>query len=90
MTDVVRRPATTPNDAPESGRSGLSADALRRGIIDHLRYSIARPAAVLTPEHFYRATALAVRDRMQDNWAATVRTSLDLGRKATCYLSAES
>jgi hypothetical protein len=37
MTDVVRPPATTLNDAPESGRSGLSADALRRGIIDHLR-----------------------------------------------------
>ena len=88
MTDVVRPPATTLDDAPESGRSGLSADALRRGIVDHLRYSIGRPAAVLTPEHFYRATALAVRDRMQDNWAATVRTSLDLGRKATCYLSA--
>jgi glucan phosphorylase len=68
MTDVVRPPATTLNDAPESGRSGLSADALRRGIIDHLRYSIGRPAAVLVPEHFYRATALAVRDRMQDNW----------------------
>ena len=89
MTDVVRPPATTLDDAPESGRIGLSADALRRGIVDHLRYSIGRPAAVLTPEHFYRATALAVRDRMQDNWAATVRTSLDLGRKATCYLSAE-
>ncbi len=89
MTDVVRPPATTLDDTPESGRSGLSADALRRGIVDHLRYSIGRPAAVLTPEHFYRATALAVRDRMQDNWAATVRTSLDLGRKATCYLSAE-
>jgi hypothetical protein len=26
MTDVVRPPATTLNDAPESGRSGLSAD----------------------------------------------------------------
>jgi starch phosphorylase len=89
MTDVIRPTAAAHSDAPERSRSGLSADALRRGIIDHLRYSIGRPAAVLTPEHFYRATALAVRDRMQDNWAATVRTSLDLGRKATCYLSAE-
>jgi hypothetical protein len=26
----------------------LSADALRRGIIDHLRYSIGRPASTLT------------------------------------------
>jgi starch phosphorylase len=89
MTDVVRPNATASADAPERSRSGLSADALRRGIIDHLRYSIGRPAAALTPEHFYRATALAVRDRMQDNRAASTRTSLDLGRKVTCYLSAE-
>ena len=89
MTDVVRPIASTPADASDRSRSGLSVDALRRGIIDHLRYSIGRPAAVLTPEHFYRATALAVRDRMQDNWSATARTSLDLGRKVTCYLSAE-
>ncbi|HVQ51515.1 MAG TPA: hypothetical protein VMS92_15835, partial [Mycobacterium sp.] len=58
-------------------------------MIDHLRYSIGRPAAALRPEHYYRATALAVRDRMQDNRVASTQTSLDLGRKVTCYLSAE-
>ena len=89
MTDVIRPAASAPVDATERSRSGLSTDALRRGIIDHLRYSIGRPAAALTPEHFYRATALAVRDRMQDNRSASTRTSLDLGRKVTCYLSAE-
>ena len=85
MTDVVQNPDTT----NERSRTGLSADALRRGIIDHLRYSIGRPAAALRPEHYYRATALAVRDRMQDNRVASTQTSLDLGRKVTCYLSAE-
>ena len=89
MTDVVRPAGITPADASERSRSGMSVDALRQGIIDHLRYSIGRPAAVLTPEHFYRATALAVRDRMLDNWSASARTALDLGRKVTCYLSAE-
>ena len=67
----------------------MDADSLSRGIVDHLRYSIGRPAAALRPEHYYRALALAVRDRMQDNRAATTQTSLDLGRKVTCYLSAE-
>ncbi|MDT7796079.1 MAG: glycogen phosphorylase [Mycobacterium sp.] len=86
MTDVVHNPDTAPH---ERSRTGLSADALRRGIIDHLRYSIGRPAAALRPEHYYRATALAVRDRMQDNRVASTQTSLDLGRKVTCYLSAE-
>jgi len=87
MTDVTQSGKAA--DIEERSRSGRSADALRRGIIDHLRYSIGRPAAALTPEHFYRATALAVRDRMQDNRAASTLTSLDLGRKVTCYLSAE-
>ena len=89
MTDVIRPSASAAAETPDRSRSGLSPDSLRRGIVDHLRYSIGRPAPVLTPEHFYRATALAVRDRMQDNWSATARTSLDLGRKVTCYLSAE-
>jgi starch phosphorylase len=86
MTDVVQNPETVPH---ERSRTGLSADALRRGIVDHLRYSIGRPAAALRPEHYYRALALAVRDRMQDNRVASTQTSLDLGRKVTCYLSAE-
>jgi starch phosphorylase len=88
MTDVVQNSATS-TDTDERSRTGLSADALRRGIVDHLRYSIGRPAAALRPEHYYRATALAVRDRMQDNRVASTQTSLDLGRKVTCYLSAE-
>jgi starch phosphorylase len=85
MTDVAQPPKTT----YEHSRTGLSADALRRGVVDHLRYSIGRPAAALKPEHYYRALALAVRDRMQDNRVASTQTSLDLGRKVTCYLSAE-
>ncbi len=97
MTDVVRTPTDSsteldtavPASTDERSRTGLSADALRRGIVDHLRYSIGRPAAALRPEHYYRATALAVRDRMQDNRVASTQTSLDLGRKVTCYLSAE-
>ena len=50
----------------EHSRSGMSADALRRGIGDHLRYSLGRPAALLEPKHYYQALSLAVRDRMQD------------------------
>ena len=70
-------------------RTGMDADSLSRGIVDHLRYSVGRPAAALKPVHYYRALSLAVRDRMQDNRTASTQTSLDLGRKVTCYLSAE-
>ncbi|PRI16608.1 glycogen/starch/alpha-glucan phosphorylase [Mycobacterium shigaense] len=67
----------------------MGAPALQRAITDHLRYSIGRPAAALRPEHYYRALALAVRDRMQDRRVVSTQTSLDLGRKVVCYLSAE-
>src|ERR1700744_6043889 len=86
MTDVDH---TRPADLVEHSRTGMGAQALQRAITDHLRYSIGRPAATLQPEHYYRALALAVRDRMQDRRVASTQTSLDLGRKVTCYLSAE-
>ena len=44
---------------------------------------------MLTPEHYYRALSLAVRDRMQKRWMATTQDWLDLSCKVTCYLSAE-
>ncbi len=96
MTDVDQTPSDgisanspRPADLVEHSRTGMGAPALQRAITDHLRYSIGRPAAALRPEHYYRALALAVRDRMQDRRVASTQTSLDLGRKVTCYLSAE-
>src|SRR6201994_4260855 len=70
-------------------RTGLEADALRQAILDHLRYSIGRPASVLTPAHYYRALALAVRDRMQQRWFASTQTFIEQSQKVVCYLSAE-
>ena len=52
----------------------MSVEALRRGIEDHLRYSLGRPAAFLQPVHYYRARALAVRDRMQQRWIDPTQT----------------
>jgi glycogen phosphorylase len=90
VTDLVHTPESDPTHEQRGhSRTGMDADSLKRGIVDHLRYSVGRPAAALRPEHYYRALALAVRDRMQDNRVASTQTSLDLGRKVTCYLSAE-
>src|ERR1700749_3776608 len=89
MTDVDQTPSGVRADLNEHSRTGMGAHALQRASTDHLRYSIGRPAAALKPEHYYRALALAVRDRMQDRRVASTQTSLDLGRKVTCYLSAE-
>jgi starch phosphorylase len=73
----------------EHSRTGMSADALRRAISDHLMYSLARPPVAVTTEHYYQALSLAVRDRMQQRWMSTTQDWLDLSNKVTCYLSAE-
>ncbi|HXZ24929.1 MAG TPA: glycogen/starch/alpha-glucan phosphorylase, partial [Nitrospiria bacterium] len=90
LSQKLTHPAS-PGSAPQEPdvRTGLQAGALRQAVIDHLRYSVGRPAAVATPRDYYRALALAVRDRMQRRWIATTETYFDLGSKVACYLSAE-
>jgi glycogen phosphorylase len=94
MTDLVNTdahngtPVATPGPTGQT-RTGMTAEALRAAVADHLLYSIARPASTLIPEHYYRALSLAVRDRMQKRWMATTQDWLDLSNKVTCYLSAE-
>jgi len=70
-------------------RTGMQAAALKQAVTDHLRYSIGRVAAVWTPHDYYRALALAVRDRMQHRWMNSTQTGFDLKRKVAVYLSAE-
>jgi starch phosphorylase len=89
VTDTVINGAETVPGPTGQTRTGMTAEALRHAISDHLMYSIARPPAVLTAEHYYRALSLAVRDRMQQRWMATTQDWLDLSNKVTCYFSAE-
>jgi starch phosphorylase len=97
VTDTAHTPSADALDGAgfppairhDHSRTGMSADALRRAISDHLMYSIGRPAAAVTSEHYYKALSLAVRDRMQQRWMATTQDWLDLSNKVTCYLSAE-
>ncbi|SDG82096.1 glycogen/starch/alpha-glucan phosphorylase [Nitrosomonas sp. Nm132] len=70
-------------------RTGMQAAVLKQAVMDHLHYSVGRLAAVATAHDYYRALALAVRDRMQQRWMSTTQTYFDLSRKVACYLSAE-
>jgi starch phosphorylase len=70
-------------------RTGMQVNQLQQAIADHLRYSLGRLPAVATLHDYYRALALAVRDRMQERWVNTAQTYFDLKRKVACYLSAE-
>ena len=86
------RTNTNPPDTAASVvdvRTGMQAADLKQAVADHLRYSLGRLTAVASPHHYYRALALAVRDRMQHRWINTTQTYFDLQRKVACYLSAE-
>ena len=79
-TEVNGAPVPAPAPTGQT-RSGLTAEALRAAVSDHLLYSIARPPVAVTAEHYYRALSLAVRDRMQRRWMATTQDWLDLSEQ---------
>ena len=70
-------------------RTGMEPAALTQAVADHLRYTVGRLPAAASPHDYYRALALAVRDRMQERWTRTTLACLDQDRKVACYLSAE-
>jgi starch phosphorylase len=79
----------TATQTAETVRTGVQPEALRQAVADHLRFSIGRLPAVATRHDYYRALALAVRDRMQDHWTRTAQACFEQNRKIACYLSAE-
>ena len=74
---------------PEPIRTGLSADALKRAVLDNLAYLQGRYPEIATPHSWYMALAHSVRDRMLARWVRTVQTYAAHDVKVACYLSAE-
>ncbi|HEY8159096.1 MAG TPA: glycogen/starch/alpha-glucan phosphorylase [Methylobacter sp.] len=66
-----------------------SASEIKKSIQNHLTYSIGSPPSVANRQNYYKALALAVRDRLQRNWVETVQTFFEQDLKVACYLSAE-
>src|SRR5262245_26059658 len=73
----------------EPARTGLSADALRRAVLDNLAYVQARLPKFATAQDWYMALACSVRDRLLARWLSTVQTYTERTVKVACYLSAE-
>jgi starch phosphorylase len=91
---TTKRPTTRRSTAATTGtgeptRTGLSADALQRAVLDNLAYLQARFPALATPYDWYMALAYSVRDRMLARWLATARALPAHEVKFACYLSAE-
>src|SRR5215471_12191440 len=70
-------------------RTGLTADALRRAVLDNLAYLQARFPDIATPHDWYMALAYSVRDRMLARWVSSVQAFAARDAKGACYLSAE-
>ena len=67
----------------------LEQAPLSQQIRRHLFYSQAKSPSLATTHDHYRALALAVRDRLLQNWVDTAETYTAKGVRTAAYLSAE-
>jgi starch phosphorylase len=79
----------TANPESQDIRAGLSAEAIKQAILDNLQFAQARVPELATPNDWYMAVALTIRDRMLDNWTKTIKQLHRKDIRAVCYLSAE-
>ncbi|MEW6137081.1 MAG: glycogen/starch/alpha-glucan phosphorylase [Thermodesulfobacteriota bacterium] len=70
-------------------RRGLSLGALKRGFLDHLRYTQGRIPSIATLNDYYMALAYTVKDRLLHRWVRSGEAYLKGGIRAVSYLSAE-
>ncbi|HEY5807268.1 MAG TPA: glycogen/starch/alpha-glucan phosphorylase [Povalibacter sp.] len=75
--------------ALEAIRTGLSADYLRRAVLDNLVHVQGCFPDLATPHDWYMALAFSVRDRLLVRFGKTARAWATRDVKVACYLSAE-
>lgn len=81
--------ASVPKVVVEDDRTGMSPEALRRAVIDHLKCSQGTDKVHATSIDVYQALSYTVRDRLVDRWIKTRYAIEDTKEKIVCYLSAE-
>ena len=80
--DPVLQPA-------EIDRRGLDTEALKRAFLERLVYSVGKDPESAKDHDWYEAVALAVRDRLVDDWMNTTRGYYKRDQKRVYYLSVE-
>jgi starch phosphorylase len=73
----------------EDDRTGMSPEAVKRAVLDHLNYTQSKDLRSATLLDVNFATAHAVRDRLVKRWMKTQRTYFEKDPKRVYYLSAE-
>jgi len=84
-----KKALTSPAGEEGDVRRGMGAAELKQAVLDHLYFTQARPVALATRNDWYMAVSCAVRDRMLDDWLATLSHLRDKEIKIVSYLSAE-
>jgi starch phosphorylase len=70
-------------------RTGKDPVNVRRGFLEHVRYSRGKNPETATAHDRFMALSLAVRDRLAHRWVKTARTYREKDVKRAYYLSAE-
>ena len=73
----------------EETRIGHDVPSLKQSVLDHLTYSLGKVTRAADKHDWYKALALAVRDRLQHLWGHSVEAYAGRSLKIACYLSAE-
>jgi starch phosphorylase len=75
--------------APGQPVDELALSEIKGAILAKLRLAIGKDAGMATKHDWYKAAALALRDRIVHHWLTTEKQSYDAGRKRVYYLSLE-
>jgi glycogen phosphorylase len=75
--------------APGQPIDELTLAEIKGAILAKLRLAIGKDAELATRHDWYKAAALALRDRIVHRWLASDKQSYDAGRKRIYYLSLE-
>src|SRR3954451_1555672 len=76
-------------DAPIPQKRAHDVDALQAEILEKLTYSVGKDPIVARPHDWLKATILAVRDRIIDQWMESSRETWRTSNKRVYYLSLE-
>src|SRR5690349_14881567 len=76
-------------DAPKPEPRAHTTEALANEILERLTYSVGKDPIVARPHDWLKATILAVRDRVIDQWMESSRETWRTSRKRVYYLSLE-
>ena len=75
--------------APGQPIDELALTEIKSAILAKLRLAIGKDAGMATRHDWYKAAALALRDRIVHRWLTAEKLSYDAGRKRVYYLSLE-